>query len=311
MSSVICTLFEGHYHLGAAALINSLHVSGFRGRVICGLRGALPPWAEPARAHDAGVRVRDFGDGFEVWFVPLTTPIHFTNYKPSFMLEMWQQGPAAGAEKFYYLDPDIVVKCPWEVMQRWADGGLALCEDVNFYLPPRHPLRIGWTQWLGMHDLTVVSPHRERYYSGGFIGVPSAAQNFLSLWAGLIEKIGAATGSLSVLKHGSATSLFHSTDQDALNMALMCSNVAINGTGPEGMDFAPGGHLLSHAIGSRKPWRGGFIGQALHGYPPSAANKAFFHYVDHPIRLFPAGQLSRLKFALSVGALIGRFYRRA
>src|SRR4051812_119222 len=213
MSSAICTLFEGHYHLGAAALINSLKAAGYRGRVICGLRGSLPPWAEPSRDVEDGARVRDFGDGLEVWFVTLSTPIHFTNYKPTFMLEMWA-GPAAGAETFYYLDPDIVVKCPWEVMQRWASGGIALCEDVNFYLPPRHPLRIGWTSWLEEKALTVVSPGRERYYSGGFIGVPRAAQSFLSLWAGLIGKIGEATGSLSVLKQGGATSLFHSTDQD-------------------------------------------------------------------------------------------------
>jgi hypothetical protein len=308
--STVCTLFEGHYHLGAAALINSIYASGFRGRVLCGYRGTPPPWAEPSRKESDGIQVRDFGNGFEVWLVPLATKIHFTNYKPTFMLEMWD-GPAGNPEKFYYLDPDIVVKCPWEVMDRWAEGGLGFCEDVNYYLPSRHPLRIGWTQWLAARGVTLSGPARDRYYSGGFIGVPREFRSYLSTWAKVIELIGQDGGNLTSLKQGTATSLFHSTDQDAMNIALMIENMPVNATGPEGMDFAVGGHLLSHAIGGRKPWRGGFISQALQGYPPSAPAKAFFQYVDTPIQVFSASEKSRLKRQLSLGALIGRFYRRS
>ncbi len=310
MITAVCTLFEGHYHLGAAALVNSLWSSGFRGRVICGLRGAMPPWSEPFREAANGARVRDFGQGFEVWFVPVATQIHFTNYKPSFLKEMWD-GPAADAEAFYYLDPDIVVKCPWSFMEGWTEGGIALCEDVNFYLPPRHPMRISWIHWLEAQGVQVANTTRERYYSGGFIGVPRASREFLTMWQTLIQKMGDVTGSLSKLKQGSATTLFHSMDQDALNMALMAADVPVNGAGWESMDFAHGGHILSHAIGGRKPWRGGFIGQALQGYPPSMANKAYFEHVDSPIRVFEPGEKSRLKLALNLGAFIGRFYRRA
>jgi hypothetical protein len=311
MSSALCTLFEGHYHLGAAALINSVHAAGFRGRIICGYRGVLPPWAEPVRPADGGASVRDLGDGCEIWFVPVATTMHFTNFKPSFMLEMWEKGPAAGADKFFYFDPDIVVKCPWEVVERWGEDGLALCEDVNYYLPARHPLRLGWMAWLKGQAIDVRPPQHTRYYSGGFIGVPVAARSFLALWAQLIGKIGDATGSLTVLKHGGANSLFHSTDQDALNMALMCMDVTVNGTGPEGMDFAPGGHLLSHAIGGRKPWRGGFVQQALQGYPPSLAAKSFFQHVAAPIPVFTSSERAWLEFTLRAAAFIGRFHRRA
>jgi len=309
MTSAVCTLFEGHYHLGAAALINSLWASGFRGRVICGLRGALPPWAEPSREAENGMRVRDLGEGFEIWFVPVAATIHFTNYKPTFLLEMWE-GPAADADTFYYFDPDIVVKCQWDLLERWAEGGLALSEDVNFYLPPRHPLRTGWIHWLRENGVEISQTNLERYYSAGFIGVPRAAREFLNLWHATIAKIGKTTGSLALLKQGNATSLFHTPDQDAMNIALMCTSVTVNAAGWESMDFAHGGHLLSHAIGGRKPWRGGFLGQALRGYPPSIAHKAFFEHIDSPIPVFSPGQKSRLKLALNLGAFIGRFYRR-
>jgi hypothetical protein len=310
MITAVCTLFEGHYHLGAAALINSLWASGFRGRVICGLRGALPPWARPTRQEAGGFQVQDLGDGFEIWFVTLTTAVHFTNYKPTFMLEMWK-GPAAGAERFYYLDPDIVVKCPWDVVERWAEDGIACCEDVNYYLPTRHPLRLGWEKWLAQRGVSTVRPDLNRYYSGGFIGLPKENREFLQSWADLIAQVGEATGSLSKLKQGTANSLFHSSDQDALNIAFMTSTVTINSAGWEAMDFTHGGHLLSHAIGGRKPWRGGFVGQALQGYPPSLAAKAFLEYIDGPIEMFSSREKSKLRRSLRVAALIGRFYRRA
>lgn len=309
MTTAICTLFEGHYHLGAAALINSVHAAGFRGRIICGFRGDLPPWAQPTRNEGGGIVARDLGDGLEIWFVPLATKIHFTNYKPSFMLEMWN-GPAAGAEKFCYFDPDIVVKCPWAVLERWMDGGVALCEDVNNYVPARHPVRLEWRAWMDQHEVPLVTSDLDRYYSAGFIGVPHASRDLLTLWARLIEGVGASLGDLGSLKSGAPTQLFHTPDQDALNIALMASATTVNAAGPEAMDFAHGGHLLSHAIGGRKPWRGGFIGQALRGYPPSLANKAFFEHVSSPLEVFPAAKRKRMLLALQLAAFVGRFYRR-
>jgi hypothetical protein len=77
------------------------------------------------------------------------------------------------------------------------------------------------------------------------------------------------------------------------------------------MDFAAGGHLLSHAIGARKPWRGGFFRDALRGRPPGNAQKSFFRFVDSPLRVLPAGQRARLRLSLFTGALLGRMYRRA
>lgn len=310
MTSAVCTLFEGHYHLGAAGLVNSLWASGFRGRVLCGYRGPLPFWSQPSRREENGITVRDLGEGFEIWFVPVDTKIHFTNYKPTFLLQTWEHA-AGNPDVYYYLDPDIVLRCPWTTLERWAEGGLALSEDVNFYLPPRHPQRTAWRQWLGENGIALNGPPRERYYSAGFIGVPRPLKNFLTLWENVIAKIGETTGSLAMLKQGNATALFHTPDQDAMNIAIMCAPIEVNGAGSESMDFAPGGHMLSHAIGPRKPWRGGFIRQALSGYPPSLPTKSFFQNVTAPIPVFSPGQKSRFEFALKIAAIIGRFYRRA
>ena len=46
------TLFEGDYHLGAAALINPLCAAGFDETVVCGHRGPVPPWALAAHPHE-------------------------------------------------------------------------------------------------------------------------------------------------------------------------------------------------------------------------------------------------------------------
>lgn len=308
-SPAVCTLFEGDYHLGAAALVNSLHASGYRGRIFCGLRGPLPPWASgPRTAADGSAHCR-LGDELELVFIPQATAIHFANHKPSFLLDLWS-GPAADADTLFYLDPDIVLKCPWAAVARWAGDGVALCEDVNPSLPARHPLRLGWGAFLARHDLPVRAV-RERYYNSGFIGVPAAQRHLLERWRDLVGHIGADNGSLQSIKHGAAHTLFHTPDQDALNLALMTLDLPVNAIGPEGMDFAPGGSYLSHAIGGRKPWRGGFVRQALQGYPPSLAAKNFFQHIDRPIPVFSTGRRRRLLAALQAGSFVGRFYRRS
>ena len=92
----------------------------------------------------------------------------------------------------------------------------------------------------------------------------------------------------------------------------MLGDFPVNATGSEGMDFAVGGHYLSHAIGTPKPWHGGFIKRAFLGYPPSAAAKAFFQFGQNgPVALFPPAWWNRHRRALAVAALIGRFYRRS
>lgn len=296
MNSTICTLFEGDYHLGAAALINSLHRGGFAGTFVCGYRGPRPAWAEVAVP------------GIVIKWVQLGAGVHLTNHKPAF-LETCLDVHTPEAEQVFYADPDIVVKAPWAVLRRWAADGVALVEDVNGYLPERHPYRLAWGDFLAVNGLAA-RRGLTRYYNAGFIGFPRGERSFLAEWRRLLDLAAGLPGGLERLKNGAPHDLFHSADQDALNMALALGDWPINGAGPEGMDFIPGGHLLSHAAGGRKPWRRGALRLALRGRPPGRAQKCFFEYTDGPLAAFEPGVLRSLRRESRLAALIGRFYRR-
>lgn len=299
MSVTLCTLFEGDYHVGAAALLNSLHRSGFNGTFVCGYRGALPAWASQTESL-APLQVR---------WIEVTVPIHLTNYKPVFMLTCLQTH-TPNASAVGYLDPDIVVKASWPVMERWINSdGVALCEDVNASFPAGHPYRFAWNDFFARHHLTPLRS-LDRYYNAGFIAVSRSRESLLNQWASLIELAGLELGSLTQIKHAGPEALFHTIDQDALNMALLLDATPIHATGPEGMDFLPGGHLLSHAAGGRKPWRGGFFREALSGRPPGNAHKQFHRFADSPVSALSAGTLAWRRFELAAAALLGRFYRR-
>lgn len=299
MNATVCTLFEGHYHIGAGALINSLHAAGFAGRIVCGYRGAPPPWAEAAANLSGQIAVQ---------FVPVTADTHLTYYKPTFLRACLERH-APDTEQLYYLDPDIVVKAPWSVFARWARDGLALCEDVNGYLPARHPYRLLWRDFFVRRQQQPVR-ELDRYYNAGFIGLPRAAEPFLALWERFSELAGEELESRGTLKHAAPHALFHSADQDAMNMALLCTDVPINGAGPEAMDFAVGGHLLAHAVGSPKPWRAPFVRDSLRGRPPHPAARHFYRFARRPLALFDAPTLAWRGLSLKLAAAIGRVYRR-
>jgi hypothetical protein len=300
MNITLCTLFEGDFYLGAAALLNSLHRAGFAGTFVCGHRGPVPAWANHTAAL-APLTVR---------WVEVTTPVHLTNHKPVFMRACLHEHVPA-TDVVAYLDPDIVVKARWSIIARWLEGGgVAMCEDINVNLPSGHPYRLAWTDFLRRHHLAPVRL-LERYYNAGFIAVPRDQEDLLTIWAGLLNLAGREIGSLADLKRGDPGGLFHTVDQDALNIALQVHPAPILAVGPEGMDFLPGGHLLSHATGSPKPWRGGFLRAALEGRPPRTAHKEFHRFASAPLVVIPPARLRWRRGELAVAAALGRFYHRA
>jgi hypothetical protein len=183
MISSVCTLFEGHYHYGVAALSNSLFKYGFRGTIYAGYRGELPHWALK------GIKVKldkwddaiilNSIDGLKIVFLKLNTNYSLTNYKPDFMIELWE-GPANDSEALFYFDSDILINKSWIHFEQWVNCGVALCEDVNSPLQEFHPRRVGWRNYFTKYNIDLQFKN-SIYVNGGFIGLIKNDFSFLGI----------------------------------------------------------------------------------------------------------------------------------
>ena len=307
-TTAICTLFEGDFHLGLAAFLNSLVRAGYSGTVWAGFRGALPPWVEQLRKSGGAPNVYSIGDQIQLTFIPLAADMHFTNYKPRFMLDLLA-GPARGCEYLWYFDPDIFLCVSWKFFAGWQRYGIALCQDVNNNLPHDAPLRNEWTRIGSSLGLSNPRP-LNHYYNGGMLGIAAARADFLTLWERLIAYAGENGCDLKAFKPGNREMPFHASDQDAVNFAAMFTPHPLSTLGPDGMGFVLGDVKMYHTV-AQKPWRGSFLLRALAGMPPSGAMKFFLTQVSSPIRAYSPAHLAFKRFGCTLAALIGRFYRRA
>lgn len=316
MNSVICTLFENHYHYGVAALTNSLHRHGFKGPIYAGYRGSLPEWANQAKEDTSltwpGSRTIQISNEINLHFLPLNTEFHLTNFKPNFMLQLWE-GPAKSAEAIAYFDPDIVVKCKWDFFENWMLYGVALVHEITANdMPPTHPLRKAWG---GVICKAGKRPMRElhSYINGGFCGVSKKYIEFLKSWIEIFET-GIKHFNLSAEQWGHGfdrTYIFYAQDQDALNITAMCSESPLSEIGPEGMDFIPGGWTMSHALGYLKPWKKNFLLSVLKGNPPTLADRSYWENVEGPLKIHNSFYIQIKIFSLKAAAFFSRFYRRS
>jgi hypothetical protein len=307
-SAAICTLFEGNYHFGLAAFVNSLVGAGFKGTVWIGYRGALPPWLDQVNRCDGADGEYMVTDDVRMAFLPLSTPLHLTNYKPTFMLDLLA-GPARECAYLWYFDPDIWLASKWAFYAGWQRHGVALCQEItNNILPDDSPLRYQWMEIAETISLKNPRP-LQHYYNGGLVGVPAEHTDFLRLWKRLIELSAEHGCALDRMMPGTRDMPFHASDQDALNMTAMYAKAPLTTLGPEGMGFIPGGARMYHTVGT-KPWKGSFLKRALHGNPPTSAMKAFFPHCEGPIRPYTPWQLQAKRLACTIAAMIGRFYGR-
>lgn len=304
----ICTLFEGHYHYGLGALVNSLCRHGFHGEIYAGYRGDIPLWASPIKEVN-GCAEFEVAPEVNIRFLKMETKAHFTNIKPEFMLQLWEQH-CPEADALFYLDPDIIIKCRWTFFEEWVRCGVALCEDVNSPFYANHPVRRQWECLAASRGLKLQKPV-DIYVNGGFVGVHRSEQEFLRIWKAAQEVVEEHVGGRERMNISDRTYVFQKTDQDALNMALMFSDCPTSILGKEGMDFIHGGYTMSHAVGSSKPWRKRMTLEALKGRPPSLADKAYRNNTQHPIQLYSPLQLFWKRMDLRCGAAIGRFIRRS
>lgn len=304
---IACTLFEKHFHLGLAILLNSLFHSGFKGKFIAGYRGNLPLWVKELENGPQGTW--KIGEGFLLELWPIDTDSHFTHFKPSFFLEIFlRENP----DNLFYFDPDIVLKAPWSFMREWVSYGISVCQDVNNCMPANHPVKLAWKKTAKDMGLAIFR-ESDFFYNGGYVALRGIQKDFFSLW----EKIIKTVWTTEELKHffapgrESRLNPFCIADQDAFNLALMVTEHSISTVGPDGMDFIHGGSIMSHAIGPLKPWFKNFTLSALQGVPPSKTDKLFWRFAElGPIRPFSSGKLRSKKIDLTIGKIFGRFLRR-
>lgn len=305
--NVICSLFEGDYHLGIAVLINSTVRAGFRGIFWVGYKGGLPPWTQGLQRIEENAFL--ICDGVTLVFEKIDTPWHLTNYKPEFMLSIMRRNIAL--RRLCYFDPDIVSQASWQFYERWLNFGVALCEEsVNGTMPSNHPLRLGWIEAMGKIGWKAPVRSLSRYYNGGFVGVTRENLGFLELWKVILNTAADDGLDLNIFMTGSREHPFYASDQDALNVAAMYFEGELSTVGPEGMGFEGGGFTMLHANSSTKPWRKRFVREALQGKPPLVVDRQFLACADGPLFPFPARWIQNAKWQCTVGLAISRFYRR-
>jgi hypothetical protein len=317
MKSAVCTLFEGHYHHGVAALCNSLHSQGYLGEVYVGYRGNLPIWSDKA-THDPssnwiGSKTLVVDSGLRLHFLPIDTSYFLANYKPDFMLRLWQE-LAIDAKALFYFDPDIIITTPWSVFEEWIEHGVALCEDVHSPKAMHHPVRAAWRQYF--YERGINLSFKEAFYANsGFIGVKKNYSSFLKTWQLVQEAMAPAIGGLgtsflTTVPGALPFAPFSLPDQDALNAAVEAWDGVISFVGKAGMGFTPSSSLMSHAIGSGKPWVRSPLAQIVSGNAPRRADKDYWNMARGPIMSQPAGLIRRRQLAIKIAALIGRFYSK-
>lgn len=307
MPDVVCTLFEGDYAKGVAALVNSLHVAGFDGVVCAGYRGAPPSWAERFPLQPDGVSRRVDGR-MTLRLVELPPGPHLASYKPQFMLRALDDW-CPGTDRITYFDTDITLICNWQTIRDWSDGTVALCTDL-FDQGADHPLRHAWRRFFSERGMTLDRP-RSTYVNSGFIALPAALRGVLEQWVRTQDAIAEAYGQAATLRQHDRSFPFHNSDQDALNAALQTGDWPLSIAGKDAMGFVPGGYLLAHAVGKPKAWERHFIFDALRGLPPSSAEKRYWQHVSQPVALYSPMQLWFNRAGLKLAAAIGRFIRRA
>jgi hypothetical protein len=232
MNSAVCTLFGGDYHYGVGALANSLYAHGFRGTIFAGYDEPLPTWAKNMEKHD-GYFQFNVTDGLSIRFIYLEPGVHFSNYKPDFMLEVWEKH-CPQAEALFYFDPDITIKCRWSFFEEWVGYGIALVQDItNSDMPDNHPIRCAWKHHAATLGLVIQRP-LSQYFNGGFVGITRSHMSALELWKRLQQSLNSIGIDTSIMMPADGRSnAFGARDQDMMNIMAMTTEHPLSTIGPE------------------------------------------------------------------------------
>jgi hypothetical protein len=272
------------------------------------MRGPFPPWLNQGEQIDGGAGARF--DGLCVRCFTVEFDGHLANYKALLIEDVRRRQPTV--DGIYYFDPDIVCVAPWNFFERWADCGVALCEDCTYpQMPLDHPLRRRWLDLLCNEKLEL-SHACSRYYNSGFVGLAVRFLSFAETWNRLLEAMARDGADLSRIKSGGRENPYQIPDQDALNLAAMATEHPLSTVGPDGMDFEKNtGYIMRHAADSPKPWRCRYLlRQLLTGAKPSPAHKGYWEHTAGPIRPFSTSRRLLARLDIAGALLVSRFYHR-
>ena len=275
-------MYEKTYHLGVAALINSLVRTEFGGSIFVGYRDELPPWRYQLKSDGHGAfRL----DGCEIHFFKCDPKRHLGYHKPFVAREILASNPDTSA--IFYADPDITFIAPWQFFERWVTCGVALCADSNFpRVSQNHPWRHEWAELIETAGLKTEST-LEDYANSGFFGILRQDIAFLDHWVELTETFERQGGNTQKF-YLSARTQSITGDQDLMAATMMTYPERLSFLGQEAMGFSGHHFILSHAIESPKPWNRNFLLQALKGSRPSVASGFFVRNANSPIRTSPS-----------------------
>lgn len=309
VSQVVCTLADGHYFYGVAALVNSLVQAGFEGAVVVGFRGERPDWLQ-SFVYDPVLDSYAVTPSVQLRLVEVQRPWHLNNCKPHFIEEiLFKKYP--NSDLVYYFDTDVVITHWWSSFATWARGGVVLVLDpADSYMSPHHVYRLAWK------DLAARQQRLCRdftgYVNGGCVGIWRPYAEFARVWSGLMEELERDGADMRKMKNATGKLEFSRMDQDILNAAVMASDTPIGLLGSEAMGMFPWvGEVVPHAMWGRKPWRRNYILDAVRGFPPGRAHRAYWNFVDGPIRPFNEFGLFRKRAQLRVGHLISLLHTRS
>lgn len=306
MTSLCLTLYEGDHVWGVGALANSLYRCGFRGTLVVGWRGALPPWL-PAEGRELGRWQPAEGLVLQFLKLPETPGAH--QLKPWAMLQVLDR-IAPEADRVFLFDADALALARWPYFEALVEEGAAVVLDMGFpRIAMTHPWRRAWAELCREAGYSV--RRTEDAYMSAFCGISRRHRPLIEAWWHLTEVLhGRRPEIVGKFKDGDRMiDPFHGTDQDLLDAAVMATEVPLCTLGPESFGFTGSPHTMLHPIGP-KPWRGSALARLLRrGRAPDLYSRHFHLYLDAPIEVMSRHRRRRHAFDISMAGALGRIVR--
>jgi hypothetical protein len=100
------------------------------------------------------------------------------------------------------------------------------------------------------------------------------------------------------------------SDQDLINASLLAYPVQPVILGPEAMGFTGYDFVMSHAVGTPKPWNQVFAFESIKGNRPSRASEMWMQNTSGPIEVIVARSRLLKKVDMTMAKLISRVWKR-